>query len=146
MSKYKVKQKVWKITISKYKEDHSKYSVFQDGIQVQELQIIGISPYKIVLNNDFFTVLENDDREGYRKDKKYYTYLDEVSVSIRTSGFLEPGVVTTLYSTKSPDKKLLNKMVRETEKEINKEYGFLFGGVVKEFNKFVENYGNMDMD
>ena len=71
MSKYKVKQKVWKITISKYKEDHSKYSVFQDGIQVQELQIIGISPYKIVLNNDFFTVLDNDDREGYRKDKKY---------------------------------------------------------------------------
>lgn len=142
MSKYKVKQKVWKITISKYKEDHSKYSVFQDGIQVQELQIVGISPYKIVLNNDFFTVLDNDDREGYRKDKKHYIYLDEVSVSIRTSGFLEPCVVTTLYSTKSPDKKLLNKMVRETEKEISKEYGFLFGGVVKEFNKYVEDYGN----
>ena len=143
MSKYKVKQKVWKITIAKYKNEHPIYSSYQDGLQVQELQIIGISPHKIVLNNDFFTVLENDDREGYRKDKKYYTYLDEVYVSIRTSGFLELGVVTTLYSTKSPNKKLLSKMVRETEKEINKEYGFLFVGVVKEFNKYVEDYDNI---
>ena len=146
MSKYKVKQKVWKVTIAKYKNEQSKYSIYKDGINIEEQQILGISPYKIVLSNDFFTVLENDNREGYRKDKKYYTYLDEVSVSIRTSGFLEPGVVTTLYSTKSPDKKLLSKMVRETEKEINKEYGFLFGGVIREFNKFVEDYGNMDMD
>ena len=146
MSKYKVKQKVWKVTIAKYKNEQSKYSIYKDGINIEEQQILGISPYKIVLSNDFFTVLENDNREGYRKDKKYYTYLDEVSVSIRTSGFLELGVVTTLYSTKSPDKKLLSKMVKETEKEINKEYGFLFGGVIREFNKFVEDYGNMDMD
>ena len=143
MSKYKVKQKVWKVTIAKYKNEQSKYSIYKDGINIEEQQILGISPYKIVLSNDFFTVLENDNREGYRKDKKYYTYLDEVSVSIRTSGFLEPGVVTTLYSTKSPDKKLLSKMVRETEKEINKEYGFLFGGVIREFNKFVEDYDNI---
>lgn len=142
MSKYKVKQKVWKVTIAKYRNEQSKYSIYKDGINIEEQQILGISPYKIVLSNDFFTVLENDNREGYRKDKKYYTYLDEVSVSIRTLGFLEPGVVTTLYSTKSPDKKLLSKMVRETEKEINKEYGFLFGGVIREFNKFVEDYGN----
>lgn len=140
MSKYKVKQKVWKVIIAKYKNEQSKYSVHKDGINIEEQQILGISPYKIVLSNNFFTILENDDREGYRKDKKYYTYLDEVSVSIRTSGFLEPGVVTTLYSTKSPDKKLLSKMVRETEKEINKEYGFLFGGVIREFNKYVEDY------
>ena len=146
MSKYKAKQKVWKVIIAKYKNEQSKYSVHKDGINIEEQQILGISPYKIVLSNDWFTTLDNDDREGYRKDKKYYTYLDEISVSIRTSGFLEPGVVATLYSTKSPDKKLLNKMVRETEKEINKEYGFLFGGVIREFNKFVEDYGNMDMD
>jgi hypothetical protein len=140
MNKYKVKQKIWKITISKYKNEHSKYSLHQDGIKVEELKILGISPFKIVLDDNWFTTLDNDDREGYRKDRSLYTYIDDISVSIRTSGFLEPGVVTRLYSTKLPDKKLLSKMVRETEKEINKEYGFLFGGVIREFNKFVEDY------
>lgn len=142
MSKYKEKQKIWKIEIAKYKDVHSKYSIYQDGIKINQTEILGVSPYKIVLKTDFFTTLDNDDREGHRKDKNYYTYLDEISVSIRTSGLLEHGVITTLFSTKAPDKKLLNKMVKETEKVINKDYGFLFGGVIKEFNKYVEDYDN----
>jgi hypothetical protein len=138
--KYEVKQNIWIIKISKYKNEYSKYSIYQDGITVDKTEILGISDYKIVFKDSFFTTVDNDDREDYRKDRKYNRYIDDIDVSIRVSGFLEPGVFVSLYSTKQPDKKLLQKMVKEAEKVINKEYGFLFGGVVKELNQFVENF------
>lgn len=138
--KYTVDQKIWQIKINKHSTSPSQYSVRQDGIKTEELKILGISPYKIVLNNDWFTTLENDDRDGYRRDLKYYTYLDEVSVNIRTNdSILGDGVFITLYSTKEPNNKILKKMVAKASTEINKKYGFLFGGIVDELYSMVEN-------
>lgn len=138
--KYTVDQKIWQIEINKHSTLPSKYSVRQDGVKIKELKILGISPYKIVLNNDWFTTVDNDDREGYRKDFRYNSYLDEISVNIRTNdSLLGDGVFIKLYSTKEPNNRILKKMVAKASTEINKKYGFLFGGIVDELYSMVEN-------
>lgn len=135
---YKVKQKVWEIKISKYSKPLSKYSIHKDGINVKELEILGISKYKIVLNNDWFTTVTNDSIEGYKKDRSYNTYLNDISVDIRTNNhILDDGVFISLYSTVKPSPKLLNKMVSKASLEINNKYGFLFGGIVDELYEMV---------
>lgn len=138
--KYKLDQKIWKIEINKHSKSPSKYSTRQDGISIEEYKILGISTYKIVLNDDWFTVLENDDRECYRRELKHYTYLDEASVNIRTNdNLLGDGIFITLYSTKKPSVNILNKMVSNASIEIDKRYGFLFNGVVEELYSMVKN-------
>lgn len=138
--KYTVDQKIWQIEINKHSTLPSKYSARQDGVKIKELKILGISPYKIVLNNDWFTTVDNDDREGYRKDLKYHIYLDEILVNIRTNdSLLGDGVFITLYSTKEPNNRVLKKMVAKASTEINKKYGFLFSGIVDELYSMVEN-------
>lgn len=140
MEKYKVNQKIWKIEINKNSVTPSSYSSRQDGVNVEELKILGVSKYKIVLSNDWFTTLDNDDRENYKKEKNY-SYLDDTSVSIRTGGSLfGDGVFITLYSTEEPNEKLLKKMVAKAAKKIEKEYGFLFNGVIDELYNITENY------
>lgn len=137
---YKIKQKVWDIKISKHKNPQPYYSVRKDGVEIKETEILGISEYKIVLNDVYFTTVDIDNKD--RKNRKYYRYLDDISVDVRVSGILEPGVFISLYSTKQPDKKLLQKMVKEAKKVINREYGFLFGNVIGELNQFVEEWKN----
>lgn len=142
MEKYKVNQKIWKIEIDKNSVTPSSYSSRQDGINVEELKILGVSKYKIVLSDDWFTTLDNDDRENYKKEK-HYSYLDDINVSIRTGGSIfGNGVFITLYSTEEPDGKLLDKMVAKAAKKIEKEeYGFLFNGIIDELYNITDNYG-----
>lgn len=136
--KYSVKQKVWEIKINKFSKPRSTYSTRQDGITINELEILGVSKYKVVLNNDWFTTVTNDSAEGYKKDRSYNTYLNDVSVNIRTNNhILDDGVFISLYSTVKPTDKLLNKMVAKASLEINKQYGFLFGGIVDELYDMV---------
>src|SRR6478736_2290221 len=139
--KYKVDQPIWHIKINKYKEPKSWYSCREDGLNIKELKILGISPYKIVLNNAWFTTVDNDDRENYRKDRKYNSYIDEISVNIRVSSYpLEEGVFIDLYSTKPPTKKILDKMVARASVEIDNKYGFLMKSVVNELWEIVDRY------
>lgn len=141
IQKYRPNQKIWYIKIDKYKDKYHSYSSKTDGIKVEETKILGLSPYKIVLDDLWFTTVDNEDRENYRKDKKWNTYLDEISVSIRTNNnILGDGVFVRLYSTKPPTKKLLDKMVARALNEIDKEYGFLFKNVEDELWTLVEEY------
>ena len=138
--KYTAKQKVWEIKINKFSKPRSTYSIRQDGITINELEILGVSEYKVVLNNDWFTTVTNDSAEGYKKDRSYNTYLNDVSVNIRTNNhILDDGIFISLYSTIKPTDKLLNKMVAKASLEINKQYGFLFGGVVDELYDMVNS-------
>jgi hypothetical protein len=141
MEKYKVGQKIWYIEINKFQIEPSQWSSKQNGVSVENLEILGVSKYKIVLNDDWFTTLDNDDRENYKKEK-HYSYLDDTIVSVRTGGSLMgDGVFIRLYSTKEPDEKLLNKMVAKAANKIEKEYGFLFNGIIDELYNTVNNYG-----
>ncbi len=63
--KYSVNQPIWHVEIKKYRE-LPKYSYQKDGIKIEDLEILGISKYKVVLNDDWFTTVDNDDRENYR--------------------------------------------------------------------------------
>ena len=129
MKEYKVNQKVWAIKINKYKEPQRKYSSDISGVSIKEHRILGISKYKICLDNEWFTTLGNDTD----KREKYYTYLDDVNVSIRTNNnILGNGVFATMYSTTEPTEKLLKKICGKISNKIDKDYGFLFSGVKEE--------------
>lgn len=136
--KYTENQPIWHIEIKKYK-DYSIY--YKDGLTVENLKVLGVSKYRVVLNDEWFTTLDNDDREGYRKDRSVYRYIDDINVRINTNcPILGEGVFISLYSTKEPTKKLLNKMVAQASSEINKNYGFLLRGAVDEIQSIVDDF------
>ncbi len=138
--KYSVNQPIWHVEIKKYRE-LPKYSYQKDGIKIEDLEILGISKYKVVLNDDWFTTVDNDDRENYRKDRSCYRYIDDINVRINTNNSLMgDGIFISLYSSKKPNKKLLNKMVAQASVEIDKNYGFLYKGAVSEIQNIVDNY------
>jgi hypothetical protein len=135
----KVNQKIWKVEINFFSEDKSKspFRTRNEGVIITELKILGISKYKIVLDNDYFTTL--DVLNG--KKEKWETYLDDIGVNIRTKeAILGNGVFAFVYSTEKPSTTLLNKMYKEISKQIDKEYGFLFGGVKASIQELVSNY------
>ena len=139
--KLELKQKVWKIEINKPSE-HSEYKsrVREEGVKIDVFEIIGISDFKICINNDWFTTLDKE-IEGRRKDRKYNTYLEDIKTNIRTdNSILGDGVFVTLYSTKKPTKRTLRKMVASASIEIDKRYGFLFAGAKKELYNMADNY------
>lgn len=139
--KYTINQPIWHIEIKKYKDIPSYYSYKKDGIEIENLEILGVSKYKVVLNDDWFTTVDNDDKEKYRKDRSIYRYIDDINVRISTNNsILGDGVFISLYSTKEPTKKLLNKMVAQASIEIDKNYGFLYRGAVNEIQNIVDSY------
>ena len=135
---YKLNQKIWHIEINNAVKEERDWR--PNGVNVKELKIIGISPYKVCLNNDWFTSLDYE-KDGEKKDKSYKTYLDDVSVSIRTrDNVLGDGVFVSMYSTKEPSQKILDRMVAKASNKIDKEYGFLFDGVKSKLWDMVQNY------
>ena len=131
----KIGQKIWKIDINKPVSGRI-CSSQEEGVFIKELEILGINHWKLVLNDEWFTTfhLKNGSR------KSWETYLDDISVRIYTNeSFVANGVFITLHSTKKPSKKILDKMVATACAEIDKKYGFLFGGVKSEIYKIVED-------
>lgn len=129
--------KVWKIELRKYR-DASKFMTRDDGVNIEELTVLGVSDVKIVFNNRWFSSI---DIVRDKKDKKYYTYLDEVYVNVVTeSRFSDEGVFSTLYSTNKPDKVLLKKMVTKINKEVSSKYSFLFWDIKNDLTKYVNEY------
>ena len=133
----KIKDKVWIIEINKHKDIESKYSFRKDGIIISEHEIIGISSYKICINNDYFSTFYYKKEKGDRRSS-HENYLNDVEVCIRTHGILDHGIFIKLYSTKKPTKRTLNKMVAKASLEIDKKYGFLFSGIKEELYNMVE--------
>lgn len=129
-------QKIWKIDINK-PVSGTIYSSQEEGVFIKELEILGINSCNLVLNDEWFTTfpLKNESR------KSWETYLDGISVRIYTNeSFVANGVFITLHSTKKPSKKLLDKMVATACTEIDKKYGFLFGGVKSDIHSIVDNF------
>ena len=138
MKKYKAGQPIWKIKITK---NSIPKSYQKDGVNIEELKIIGVSKYKVVLNDDWFTTFDNDTIDGYRKDRSIYSYIDDIKVSIRTNNnILGDGVFVTLYSSKKPTKRVLNKMYGAVVSKIDNDYGFLFNGAKDEIYSLIENF------
>ena len=129
----KIGQKIWKIDINK-PVSGTIYSSQEEGVFIEELEILGINSCNLDLNDEWFTTcpLKNGSR------KSWETYLDDISVRIYTNeSFVANGVFITLHSTEKPSKKILDKMVATACAEIDKKYGFLFGGVKNEIYKIV---------
>jgi hypothetical protein len=134
----KVGQKVWKISIANVR-DITSYR--KSGVKIEEFEILGISIYRLCLNDPWFTTLNPTPEKGARKDRSIYTYLDDVHTSIRANNsILGDGVFISLYSTKKPTKRTLQKMVANAAVKLDKEYGFLFGGAKDALYDLADNY------
>ena len=137
--KLKVNQPVWHIKINNPIKEGD-YIFNKRGIVIEELKIIGISDYKICLNNDYFTCIDFC-KDGEKKDRSYKKYINDVDVSIRTEkSVLGGGVFISLFSTLKPTKQTLKKMVSKASVKIDKEYGFLFNEAKEELYGLVDNY------
>ena len=136
--KNKVSQKVWKIQINKV--INAKSDLYKNGVTIEEYEIIGVSEYKICINSPHFQTFSYLKSSGQRKDI-WGDYLNEVNVSVKTKeDYFGNGIFSTMYSSKKPSKAVLNKIVKEINKKIDKEYGFLFNGFKDELQSFVNNY------
>ena len=134
---YEVNQPVWHIEINNAVDEKS---YRPNGVSIKELKIIGVSPYKICLNNDWFTTLDLI-REGDRKNRSIYHYMDNIHTSIRTKdNLLGNGVFISLYSTVKPTKSTLKRMVGHAANKIDKDFGFLLRGATNELHDLIEKY------
>lgn len=137
---YKVDQPVWEIRINKPSAP-SRYETKWDkeGITVVSYKILGISELKICLNDNWFTTFSHLEK-GKRRES-YHSYLNDISVNIKTKqDFFSNGVFTSMYSTKKPSKVIINKMVGEACRVIDKEYGFLMGSIKGELHELAESF------
>jgi len=134
---YKVNQKIYYIQINNAAKERS---YRPNGVVIEELKIIGVSRVKICLNNEWFTTLDVV-QEGRRKDRTIYSYTDDVKTSVRTrNDILDDGVFISLYSTKKPTKKTLEKMVASASNTIDKDFGFLFKGAKDELYNLIDEF------
>lgn len=138
---YKINQPVWAIEINKANEAKS---YRPNGIVVEKHKIIGISKYKICIDNDWFTTFSFAE-EGERKNRSIYSYLDDVSVRIRTkNNILGDGIFISLYSTKKPTKRTFKKMIAAACVKIDEDYGFLFESAKDELWDMLETNLNIE--
>jgi hypothetical protein len=101
----------------------SRTNLYKDGLTVKELKIVHQTPFKIVLSDDFVTILDRQ-KKGERKES-YKRFLDDVTVNIKTHETYFPnGVFSRCYTTQEP-KKMIREMKHKIINEINKNYGFL---------------------
>lgn len=128
--------KVWHIEIKKANEPKS-YS--PNGIFINEHSIIGISKYKICINNDWFSTFNH--AEPNKKKESYNSYLNDIKVIIRTNDRLfDNGIFIDLYTTSKPTKATLNKMVATACVQIKKEYGWIFNGIDDDLCSLVDDF------
>lgn len=136
-----VNQPIWAIEINKA-VDAKSYR--PNGIIVKEYKIIGISKYRICINDDWFTTFSYT-KEGERKDRSIYSYLNDISVNIRVkNSILGDGIFITLHSTKKPTKATFKKMVAAACVKIDNEYGFLFKSAKDDLWEMIENDLNIE--
>jgi len=137
--KYKVGQKIWEVKLQLTNKESS-YS--PNGLFIKELKVIGVSKYKVCLNDDWFTTLDNDDRENYKKERNdCYRYANDIRVDIRTCNhILGDGVYANMFSTTKPNDATLKKIYGKISNQIDKQYGFLFKDVKDKIWDIIGNY------
>ncbi len=119
----KKRQIVYKINLNIHSNKPHYTSIDKEGLFVKELKIVHQTNYKIVLSDDFVTLL--DRRQADRKKESYCHYLEDVNICIKTKeSYFPNGVFCTIYTIQEPEKaiKLLKRKMLD---KINSEYGFL---------------------
>ena len=133
----KINDTIYRINLNKAQP--SKYSLRETGLFIEKFKILGISETKICLNDENFTTFKI--LETGKKRDSWYSYLDNISVNIKTNETLfENGVFITLYSTKKPTKKTFQKMAATAAIEAKEKFGFLFGNVGDQLNEIINDY------
>jgi len=116
-------QVVYKINLNIHSNTPKYTSIDKEGLFVKELKIVHQTNYKIVLSDDFVTVL--DRRKAEQKKESYQSYLEDVSIGIRTKeSYFPNGVFCTCYTINDPVK-IIKLIKRKMLDKINSEYGFL---------------------
>lgn len=132
----KVGQKVWFIELTKSTKPEG-YK--PNGIKVTEHEIIAISSFRLCINTDWFKTFSFT-KEGERK-QSYSDYLNETKISIRTNdNLLGNGVFATLYTTKKPTKKTIDKIIAECCVKIDRDYGWLLGSAKEELYEMADSF------
>lgn len=127
----KVGDKIWEVKINKLystiRSDGNFTWGLEDGVEVKEYSILGVSHMKVVLDEPNFSSY------GYR-------HIDNIVVDIRTDNhFAGDGVFVSLISISPPDKHLLSRMVAEAESEVKRRYGWL-ADFAAGLNNLIEEY------
>lgn len=118
MTVYKIE-----VNIRNPEDQYNSLSFHQNGIIVTKLKIIHQTKRKIVLSDEYVTVLDRQ-REDQRKES-YYHFLNDINVSILTKEKVFPnGVFSYCYSLEPPEK-MIAKIKSKIAIKIEKEYGFL---------------------
>jgi len=126
--KFAIETKKWQTVYEIKLNIHSekpKYSsgIDKEGLFVKELKIVHQTNRKIVLSDEFVTLL--DRRRAEQKKESYYNFLEDVSIRIKTKETYSPnGVFCTCYTIQEPEK-TIKLIKRKMIEKINSEYGFL---------------------
>ena len=116
-------QKVWEIEIN-LPFDGIGDSLHKQGIFIGELEIVYQTDWKIAISDDWISTLYR--REKGKKKESYCSYLDDLSVSVKTKEtYFSNGIFAKVYSTKEPTEALLNSFKKEIKQQVLKEYSFL---------------------
>lgn len=111
------------VNIRNPEDQHNQSTHHQNGIFVKKLKIVHQTKRKIVLSDEYVTVLDRQREE--QKKESYYHFLNEIRVSIVTKETYWPnGVFSYCYSLEDPEK-MISRMRTKIAAKIEKEYGFL---------------------
>ena len=122
--KTEIGQKIWEIRIN-LPFNGVGDSLYKHGIFVDELSIVYQTGYKLALSDEWITTLYR--KEKGKKKESYCTYLDDLSVSVKTKEtYFSNGIFAKIYSTKEPTEALISALKRELKQNVKKEYSFLY--------------------
>ena len=122
--KTEIGQKIWEIRIN-LPFNGVGDSLYKHGIFVDELSIVYQTGYKLALSDEWITTLYR--KEKGKKKESYCTYLDDLSVSVKTKEtYFSNGIFAKIYSTKEPTEALISALKRELKQNVEKEYSFLY--------------------
>lgn len=115
-------QKVYRINLN-ILNGTSTCSLHKEGLFVEELKIVHQTEYKIALNDKWISLLDRcrlDERKA-----SYKRYLDEITVSIKTTETYFPNGIFCECYTIGNTENMIKRMKHEIINKIKKEYGFL---------------------
>ena len=122
--KTEIGQKIWEIRIN-LPFNGVGDSLYKHGIFIDELSIVYQTGYKLALSDEWITTLYR--KEKGKKKESYCTYLDDLSVSVKTKEtYFSNGIFASIYSTKEPTEALISALKRELKQSVEKEYSFLY--------------------
>lgn len=95
----------------------------EHGIFVKELKIVHQTNHKVVLSDEFVTVLDRMKKD--QKKESYHNNLEDPKVYVKSKEtYWANGIFSYMYSLEDPQK-CISKMKRKIKDQINKDYGFL---------------------